>query len=260
MSDHNGSGDLDRRTAERVLDGAAEHARLHALLAAASAPARPGELAGEDTAVIAFKAARLPARTSRMAALRRFLTIKALVLVGGSLILTGGAAAYATMNGHIPGRAPAPSTTPTMGDRTGTGQHSNPVVQVTPRSGTPASPQPSTSRPSDAPSSTPPPATKRPPATPGPSNGPGGGSTPGPPNQTAPPGNPSPPRGRGNNNGVPPDQDSGKGKENDGAAQAPTPEAQAANPPDRAGVTGSPRTAARQHPTVSGPTTRTTSA
>ena len=120
MSDQHGRGELDRRTAERLLDGARDHARLHALLSAASAPARPEELAGEDAAMAAFKAAPRPARRSRLDAVRRFLTVKALVLIGGSLILTGGAAAYAAMNGHLPGRAPAPTPTPAHDEKTST--------------------------------------------------------------------------------------------------------------------------------------------
>ncbi|GAA0542087.1 hypothetical protein [Actinomadura livida] len=206
MSDHNGAGDLDRRTAERVLGGADDHARLHALLAAAAAPARPEELAGEDAAVTAFKAVPRPARTSRMAALRRFLTVKALVLVGGSLILTGGAAAYAAMNGHIPGRAPDPSATPTFDQRRSTGQHSEPVTHVTPRSEEPAT----------APSSAPPATKKRRSASPGPAADPSAGSgrenAPG--QQTPPPGNPDPPRGPGDDNGSPSGENSGNGQEN----------------------------------------------
>ncbi|TDB94033.1 hypothetical protein [Actinomadura sp. 7K534] len=215
MSDHNGAGDLDRRTAERVLGGADDHARLHALLAAASAPARPGELAGEDAAVTAFKAARRSARTSRMAALRRLLTVKALVLVGGSLILTGGAAAYAAMNGHIPGRAPAAPASPTLDEQTSKGRHTDPAFHGNPLSEAPSSPPPSDSptsgtQPPDSPHPGAPPSMQRPSASPEPPGDPGGESVPGRQGQRPTPAVPLPPRGSGNN-ATPPNPNSGKG-------------------------------------------------
>ncbi|MFC4054758.1 hypothetical protein ACFOY4_34155 [Actinomadura syzygii] len=143
MSDHHQAGHLDgragpldRRTAERLLrragrpsPGAAPlDAPLDALLAAAAAPARPDELAGEDAAVAAFRAAPRPARQSRAAALRRLLTIKVVAIVGGSLVLTGGAA-YATITGRIPGHSPTPPASPSDYDRDG---HRSPRVRYTP--------------------------------------------------------------------------------------------------------------------------------
>ncbi|TDC70163.1 hypothetical protein E1200_06120 [Actinomadura sp. GC306] len=196
MSDHRRAGDLDRRTAERILGGAGDHARLQDLLAAASAPARPGELAGEDAAVAAFKAARPPARTSRRAAVRRFLTVKALVLVGGSLILTGGAAAYAAMNGHFPGHDRVPSSPPTLTGRPSYGGQSDSSRYIPPRSG----------RPATVPPSTPPATSKRRSAPPSPSADPGRGTAPGQQKKTA------PPRGPGDNNGSPPGENSGNGQ------------------------------------------------
>lgn len=111
MSDDTEPGRLDPRAAERLLDGGGGDAELRALLAAASAPGRPRELAGEDAAVAAFLAAPRPARTSRAAVLRRFLTAKVIAVVGGSILLSGGVA-FAT--GNFPGQdaAPAPSSTP----------------------------------------------------------------------------------------------------------------------------------------------------
>ncbi|MEV0659769.1 hypothetical protein ACIBI3_04210 [Actinomadura luteofluorescens] len=111
MSDDTEPGRLDPRAAERLLDGAGGHAELRALLTAASAPGRPRELAGEDAAVAAFLAAPRPARSSRAAALRRFLTAKVIAVVGGSILLSGGVA-FAT--GNFPGQdaAPGPSSTP----------------------------------------------------------------------------------------------------------------------------------------------------
>lgn len=135
MSDHQQAGRLDRRAgrldrraAERILHGAGGHAPLDALLAAAAAPARPDELAGEDAAVAAFRAAARPAAgTSRAAALRRMLTIKVVAIVGASLVLTGGAA-YATMTGRIPGHTPSSPASPSGYDRDG---HRNPRTRYT---------------------------------------------------------------------------------------------------------------------------------
>ncbi|TYK50490.1 hypothetical protein [Actinomadura decatromicini] len=139
MSDHHQAGHLDgqagpldRRTAERLLRRAGRRspgaAPLDALLAAAAAPARPDELAGEDAAVAAFRAAPRPARQSRAAALRRLLTIKVVAIVGGSLVLTGGAA-YATITGRIPGHSPAPPASPSGYDRDG---HRSPHTRYSP--------------------------------------------------------------------------------------------------------------------------------
>ncbi|MGP4023134.1 hypothetical protein [Actinomadura sp. 3N407] len=195
MSDHHGAGRLDEHTLEGLLglDGADGHARLHALLSAAAAPARPDELAGEDAAVAAFRAAPHPVRKSRMscvAAMRRFLTVKALVLVGGSLILTGGAAAAIT--GNIPGQeaSPTPSTTP--GDGTGTRQDETPATQFSP-GGAPANPEPAT-----PPSASPTPSASK--KVNGGSTAPGLGKT-----KPTPPRNiRTPPRGPGSNQGSPP--------------------------------------------------------
>ncbi|MFA1540318.1 hypothetical protein [Actinomadura monticuli] len=151
MSDHTEAGRLDRRAADRLLDGAGGPAppgtppdgQLRALLASAAAPGRAGELAGEDAAVAAFRAAPAPARTSRLAVLRRFLTAKVIALVGGSILLTGGVA-YAT--GHFPGQSPAPAPAPTHG-RHGGGGDSSPATEYPPprRSGSPPSPSPTAS-------------------------------------------------------------------------------------------------------------------
>lgn len=141
MSDDTEPGRLDPRAAERLLDGAGGHAELGELLAAASAPGRPRELAGEDAAVAAFLAAPRPARRSRAAALRRFLTAKVIAVVGGSILLSGGAA-FAT--GNFPGQdaAPAPSPTPherkTREQGGGSGAH--------PRAGPGRGPRPSRPR------------------------------------------------------------------------------------------------------------------
>jgi hypothetical protein len=131
MSDQDRAGGLDGRAAERLLDGAGGPARLRALLAAAAAPARPEELAGEDAAVAAFRAASAPERVSRAAMLRRFLTIKAVAIVGGSVILTG-ATAYATITGQLPGQDPAPSPSPTLDKRERSRGDSTPATRLVP--------------------------------------------------------------------------------------------------------------------------------
>ena len=202
MNDHDRAGPLDRRTAERLLDGADGHARLHALLSAAAGPARPEEFAGEDAAVAAFRAAPRPAQKSRVAVLRRFLTVKALVLVGGSLILTGGAA-YATITGRLPGQDPAPSPTPTLHEQGGAGRDSVPVTRSSP-----------TEPHSNPPSATPPTTASMSPSSGTASENPGRSSTPGQQKKPTTPGNNEPPRGPGNNNGSPPGENSGNGNGN----------------------------------------------
>lgn len=213
MSDHTEAGRLDQRTAERLLDGAGGPAPLHALLASAAAPGRAGELAGEDAAVAAFLAAPAPARTSRLAVVRRFLTAKVIALVGGSILLTGGVA-YAT--GHFPGQSPAPAPSPTH-DRQGGGHDSTPATQYSP-SPLPTSPT-SSPRPSSSPTATQqhgkpsapgqqkkqspnPHSTSAPPRGPGNDNG------------RTPTANPGSGKGRGVNNGSPAGGNSGNGTEN----------------------------------------------
>ncbi|MFG2088841.1 MULTISPECIES: hypothetical protein [unclassified Spirillospora] len=231
MSDQYRAGRLDDRTLEGLLDldGAHGHARLHALLSAAAGPARPEEVAGEDAAVAAFRAAPRPARASRMhrvAALRRFLTVKIMVLVGGSLILTGGAAAAIT--GNIPGQeaSPAPSTTP--GDRTGNRQDRTPANQFAP-SGAPAAP----------PDASGPPGTSK--KGNGRSDAPGRPENPGITKKS--------PRGPGTNQGTPPDANpgndpetgtgTGTGNQNGTGGNAPPTEVPSGNGKDGA-VTGRP--------------------
>ncbi|MFB4304819.1 hypothetical protein [Actinomadura sp. GTD37] len=219
MSDHTEGGRLDQRTAERLLDGdrpldgAGGQEPLHALLASAAAPGRPGELAGEDAAAAAFLAAPAPARTSRLTVLHRFLTAKAIALVGGSILLTGGVA-YAT--GHFPGQEPSPAPSPTH-DRRGGGHDSTPATRY--------SPSPLPPRPSPHPSASPSPSstaakrngesaapnqqkskssnshsTSAPPRGPGDDNG-----------NNTPTANPGKGKGRNTNQGTPAGENSGNG-------------------------------------------------
>ncbi|HEY8481997.1 MAG TPA: hypothetical protein VIL71_19395, partial [Spirillospora sp.] len=205
---HHEADGLDRRTAERLIGGADDHARLHALLSAAAGPALPEELAGEEAAVAAFRAARHTARRSRMAALRRFLTVKALVLIGGSLVLSGGAAAYAAMNGHLPGyeRSPSPRPSPTLDDQTGGDRHDHrPATRLSTPSASLTAGPPST----------------KPPASSGPSSQTtskkgGRQNAPGQQEHGVSENPDQPPRGPGDNNGSPPGENSGNGKGNKG--------------------------------------------
>ncbi|MES9540720.1 hypothetical protein [Actinomadura sp. NPDC000600] len=139
MRDHE-PGRLDPRAAERLLDGAGGHPELRELLAAAAAPGRPEELAGEDAAVAAFLAAPRTARASRTARLRRFLTAKVIAVVGGSILLSGGVA-YAT--GNFPGQGPAPAPSPTPREHKGREQGGAPGSRTSQRPGTAPSSKPS---------------------------------------------------------------------------------------------------------------------
>lgn len=103
---------IDRITAEQLVSGARVGWYLGAdplteVLAAAAASAHPGELAGEEAAVMAFRAAHLaPTPESRRrsmlkTALAKVATVKAaavLIAIGG-----GGAVALAAGSGHLPG-------------------------------------------------------------------------------------------------------------------------------------------------------------
>ncbi|TDD79491.1 hypothetical protein E1293_23120 [Actinomadura darangshiensis] len=193
MSDHTEPGRLDERTAEHLLDGADGHA-LHALLAAAAAPGRPAELAGEDAAVAAFLAAPRPARRARAAGLRRFLTAKIIAVLGGGSILLSGGVAYAT--GNFPGQSPEPAPSPSQHRHEGTNPDSIPATHGSPDTG---------STPTVSPSGTP----KR--QKHGKATAPGQQKKTANPNATK-----TPPRGSENSNGSPPGSNSGNGNGNSG--------------------------------------------
>lgn len=181
MSDETEPGRLDPRAAERLLDGAGGHAELRELLAAASAPGSPRELAGEDAAVAAFLAAPRPARRSRAAALRGFLTAKIIAVVGGSILLSGGVA-FAT--GNLPGQDPAPVPSSTPHERKTREQGGDSGSHPLHRPGTKPSPEPSRGRGKTAGEH-------------------GRTSVPGQQKKTtSPKAKPKPPRGPGNNNGT----------------------------------------------------------
>ncbi|WP_320068469.1 hypothetical protein [Micromonospora sp. RTGN7] len=94
-------------------DGASAADPLVRLLTAAAGPARPGELAGEEAALAAFRAARaVPARASARAPRRRRLTVGAVAWIGAlAVTATAGVAfAAATLDRK---EGPAPVTAPT---------------------------------------------------------------------------------------------------------------------------------------------------
>jgi hypothetical protein len=101
---------IDRRTAEHLLSAAPHPEQatgsdpLSDLLAAAAAPAREGELAGEQAALAAFRDARLadapqPRRESMLA---KVLTVKVAV-IAASVVAAGGVA-VAAVTSSLPGQ------------------------------------------------------------------------------------------------------------------------------------------------------------
>jgi hypothetical protein len=117
---------VDRRTADQLLDGAPDRARaagsdaLSELLAAAAAPAREGELAGEQAAMAAFRAARLASvpqlrRRSMLikTALAKLLTVK--IAATAVTAVTVGGVAVAAATGNLPTQRGDSPTVPPMG-------------------------------------------------------------------------------------------------------------------------------------------------
>jgi len=121
---------MDRDTAEQLLSGdpaasGAGHPRVAGLLAAAGAPGRPSDLAGEPAAMAAFAAARLsPSSPNRRPSmikltLAKLLTVKAAVIAGVACAGVSGVALAANAGvlpapiaSHLPGghasKAPHP--------------------------------------------------------------------------------------------------------------------------------------------------------
>lgn len=97
---------LDRETAEMLLLGRAasplaDTGQVAGILAAASAPARDHELAGEARAIAAFRMAQLRpvGRTRRPSiGVTKLLAVKAVLTLAG---LTGGGVALAAATGHL---------------------------------------------------------------------------------------------------------------------------------------------------------------
>jgi hypothetical protein len=112
------TGHRDAEAMERLLDTAGRDAGgdpVARLLAAAAAPPRPGELAGEDQAVAAFRqAARVPGRAEPARRWRRRLTAGAAAwaAVGATTVTAGVALAAGTHVFIDDGPASRPSTAP----------------------------------------------------------------------------------------------------------------------------------------------------
>jgi hypothetical protein len=134
MSTRSGRSSIDRRTAERLLRGdrgtaGAGHDRLARLLAGAAAPARPSELALEETAVRAFREAyRSPVpRHQRQSMIKsvaaKLLTVKVAALAAAT-VGVGGVALAAT-TGTIPSPLNGSSTAASQGPDQDAGKSSD---------------------------------------------------------------------------------------------------------------------------------------
>lgn len=113
---------IDRGTAEQLLRGAPANldGPLVDLLAAAAAPAHASELAGEQTALAAYRQARLtpaaePRRPSMIqTALAKLLTVKVAAATIGITALGGVALASGTLPTQAQDRAPQAQATPSQ--------------------------------------------------------------------------------------------------------------------------------------------------
>ncbi|WP_328654268.1 hypothetical protein OG598_10730 [Micromonospora sp. NBC_00330] len=125
-----------------------------ALLAAAAGPVRPGELAGEDAAVAAFRAARAnPAPAVPQRPRRRRMTTGAVAWIGAvAATATAGAAFAAVTRDRGPEPvAPAPSSRPSPSTHQGASRSSEPGRSVGPGAPSPGAPPPVTATPPASP-------------------------------------------------------------------------------------------------------------
>ncbi|MBT8228551.1 MAG: hypothetical protein HKP61_08185 [Dactylosporangium sp.] len=123
MSANRAPQSIDAMTAERLLRGesVAGHIPLARLLAAAGAPATPGELPGEAAATLAFRQASLtPVPSTRRSSMLKYAVAKFLTAkVAAVVLVTGGAGGVALAAGtgnlpdpvqrHLPGAAASAS-------------------------------------------------------------------------------------------------------------------------------------------------------
>ncbi|MCG5442635.1 hypothetical protein NIE79_000417 [Micromonospora sp. NIE79] len=124
-----------------------------ALLAAAAAPVRPGELAGEEAAVAAFRAARAnPAAAVPQRPHRRRVTTGAVAWIGAvAATATAGAAFAAVTRDRAPDPvAPAPSR-PSPSPHHSTSRSAEPGRSVAPVAPSPGAPSPVTTTPPASP-------------------------------------------------------------------------------------------------------------
>ncbi|MEU4335143.1 hypothetical protein AB0F59_10985 [Micromonospora lupini] len=142
---------LDLDAAGRPLASAAPQAStadpLARLLAAAAGPARPGELAGEEAALAAFRAARVAAPEPTVARRpgRRRLTTGALAWIGALAATATAGAAFAAA-GLDRGPDPVPVPTPSSAPPTASGPAS--PTSAAPSRSTPSGPPSSAGTPS----------------------------------------------------------------------------------------------------------------
>lgn len=139
---------LSRTAAEQLLRGRqarrqASGSALAGLLAAAAAPPRDRELAGEHQAVAAFREARLspannPRRPEMSAA--KLLAVKALIAVLG---VSGGGVALAAATGHLPAQPGGSHSPASPAAAAPAAAHSTPSAAGHPASHPGASPSPS---------------------------------------------------------------------------------------------------------------------
>jgi hypothetical protein len=140
-------GDMDRRTADRLLRGDRTGHPLDQVLAAATAPATDRELAGEAAALAAFRAATHSPATRRRpslvrSTLTRLLTLKVAAVALGTSATIGGVALAAntrTLPETAAEHQPAVSAPAT---RTVTPKHGATTSPATPRPTASASAQP----------------------------------------------------------------------------------------------------------------------
>jgi hypothetical protein len=158
---------ISRKAADQLLDGAAGPdpgaqpgpagpRPLVSVLAAAAAPGREDELAGEQMAVAAFEANHLASvadsRSEQMikSPLAKILTVK--VIAAALAVSVGGGVALAASTGTFPGSSPAPSQTSTA--RPVTSVPGLTVPSATPSDSDSGSASPSASAASSAPAGT----------------------------------------------------------------------------------------------------------
>jgi hypothetical protein len=143
---------MNRKAVERLLDGAAEHrpGKLTRMLAAARAPGRDDELAGEEMAVAAFEAAHLvPAGNPRTdqeskSMLGKLLTVK--ILATTLATVTTGGVALAAATGAFAGSSNAGTVVgaaPTVGVSQATSPANQPAATSAPRSASASTVDPS---------------------------------------------------------------------------------------------------------------------
>ncbi|TDB82397.1 hypothetical protein E1182_01990, partial [Micromonospora sp. KC721] len=117
MDFHRSDRSLDRAEAERLLDAAATRTAgdaepLTRLLSAATAPAHPGEVAGEEAALAAFRAARAAGPAATPPRRRRGLTTGLAAWVAGVAAVATAGVAFAAVTRDRPADPQPPAGPP----------------------------------------------------------------------------------------------------------------------------------------------------